>query len=682
MIVEKAYIHSGLYKPFKKLFDTNLNMFLLFLIIITVLTENTIKQDKMDPTFVLTHGYHKAKSALDELGIAILKGRYGTGKSTMAIHLASHYVDNGYEPYKFEGADITHLKHLFRTKKKRVVILENIIGDLLQKTFDLVYWKQVMKVPFLFKSNTKIIITTYCVNRELRELLTQNINKSEETIVNLDENESLTYEDKTSILNRHSQKHNTEDIEDYIDECCKCNTVIGFPLMCSLFCSDTNNVAMGVRYFAQFPSTFVERIEKLIDYGIDNDLEGMNYSVLVYIAIKQRENNFVSVAKNDMQLKTMFRNIYNREYTLNVKSIHNSVNGFRGQYLDVNDVDEFSFIHHGIKQAFLITFGKIDPVYIIESVPLDDLLTITRPAKYKGFPSESWFNISPKDSSEVYLVFSKRIVMEYICSNCSTKEIGSYLKQYAVDCSDWVLLGTVFQVLKDKTNEMDKQYYIPSLINFFQEITNGGKLCLPLRLEPIGFRLTWEMICAAKNDEKEMFAKLVQNATEVKNLPDNFIISIIDEENNSLLHYLVVWGYDDGILLLETESTWKTTLKNKQNFTPVHLAAYLGRHKFLELFLKKIENIEPSTLQKLKNLIAGESEGDQQKTINLMELLQDGEIKAKQDTPFNISNFRVNEYLVSSLKCGTESQYEDSRRVIEKLFPIKCPSNKAGEIRK
>jgi hypothetical protein len=94
------------------------------------------------------------------------------------------------------------------------------------------------------------------------------------------------------------------------------------------------------------------------------------------------------------------------------------------------------------------------------------------------------------------------------------------------------------------------------------------------------------MICAAKNDEKEMFARLVQNATVVKNLPNNFIISIIDEENNSLLHYLVVWGYDADIQLLEAESTWKTTLKNKQNLTPVHFAAYLGRHKFLELFLK------------------------------------------------------------------------------------------------
>jgi hypothetical protein len=42
---------------------------------------------------------------------------------------------------------------------------------------------------------------------------------------------------------------------------------------------------MGVRYFAQFPSTFVERIEKLKNCGIDNDFEGMKYTVLVYIAI-------------------------------------------------------------------------------------------------------------------------------------------------------------------------------------------------------------------------------------------------------------------------------------------------------------------------------------------------------------------------------------------------------------
>jgi hypothetical protein len=68
---------------------------------------------------------------------------------------------------------------------------------------------------------------------------------------------------------------------------------------------------------------------------------------------------------------------------------------------------------------------------------------------------------------------------------------------------------------------------------------------------------------AAKKDENEMFARLVQIATEVKNLSDNFIKSIIDEENNSLLHYLVVWGYDAGIQLLETESTWNTTFSGQ-----------------------------------------------------------------------------------------------------------------------
>jgi hypothetical protein len=82
---------------------------------------------------------------------------------------------------------------------------------------------------------------------------------------------------------------------------------------------------------------------------------------------------FVATEKGTHQWKTdqfeaIFRQIYNRDYTLNVTSIQNSANGFRGQYLDVDDVDEFSFTHHGIKQAFLITFGKIHPVYIIECV--------------------------------------------------------------------------------------------------------------------------------------------------------------------------------------------------------------------------------------------------------------------------------------------------------------------------
>jgi hypothetical protein len=40
----------------------------------------------------------------------------------------------------------------------------------------------------------------------------------------------------------------------------------------------------------------------------------------------------------------------------------------------------------------------------------------------------------------VSVAFSKRIAMECLYSNCSAKESASYLKQYAVDCSDWVLL--------------------------------------------------------------------------------------------------------------------------------------------------------------------------------------------------------------------------------------------------
>jgi hypothetical protein len=179
------------------------------------------------------------------------------------------------------------------------------------------------------------------------------------------------------------------------------------------------------------------------------------------------------------------------------------------------------------------------------------------------------------------------------------------------------------------------------------------------------------MICAAKNDEKEMFAKLVQNATEMKHVLENFITSIIDEENHSLLHYLVVWGYDVGIQLLETESALETTLKNKRNFTPVDFAAYLGRHKFLELLLKKTGNVELSKFpQKLKNRTQGKWKECAQ-MYTLIKLLKNGETKAEQDISFKGFVFNVNEHLVSSLTCGTKSQYEDSRHVIENFFSNK-----------
>jgi hypothetical protein len=69
-------------------------------------------------------------------------------------------------------------------------------------------------------------------------------------------------------------------------------------------------------------------------------------------------------------------------------------------------------------------------------------------------------------------------------------ESGSYLKQYAVDYSDWMVLKNVFNLLNYETIRMPNQDYIPLLITFFQEITKGGKLCLPPRLQPISIRST------------------------------------------------------------------------------------------------------------------------------------------------------------------------------------------------
>jgi hypothetical protein len=80
-----------------------------------------------------------------------------------------------------------------------------------------------------------------------------------------------------------------------------------------------------------------------------------------------------------------------------------------------------------------------------------------------------WLNISPKDSSEVYVAFWKRVVLECLYSISSAKEIGSYLKQYAVDCSDWGLLANVFNVFNEETKRLIIMHDDPNMQQNGQE---------------------------------------------------------------------------------------------------------------------------------------------------------------------------------------------------------------------
>jgi hypothetical protein len=84
--------------------------------------------------------------------------------------------------------------------------------------------------------------------------------------------------------------------------------------------------------------------------------------------------------------------------------------------------------------------------------------------------------------------------------------------------------------------------------------------------------------------------------------------------------------------------------------------------------LKKTGKVEPNII----NRFHGKLKEAAQKEKNLIRLLEDGEKKAEQDI-FKKCHYKVNEHLVSSLTCGTESQYDDSRRVIENFFSNKIP---------
>lgn len=77
--------------------------------------------------YVTTENHDKALSKLESLGVVILSGEPGIGKTTLAEHLCLHYVGEGYEFYKIEG-DVREAEGVFQEKKKQVFYFDDFLG--------------------------------------------------------------------------------------------------------------------------------------------------------------------------------------------------------------------------------------------------------------------------------------------------------------------------------------------------------------------------------------------------------------------------------------------------------------------------------------------------------------------------------------------------------------------------
>jgi adenylate kinase family enzyme len=77
--------------------------------------------------YVVTSSHEKASHKLEELGVVILTGEPGVGKTTLAEHLALQYVSAGYEYFKLADG-VTEAEAVIEPDKKQIFYFDDFLG--------------------------------------------------------------------------------------------------------------------------------------------------------------------------------------------------------------------------------------------------------------------------------------------------------------------------------------------------------------------------------------------------------------------------------------------------------------------------------------------------------------------------------------------------------------------------
>ena len=217
-----------------------------------------------------TNVFQKSRKVLEYNSIVILKGRKGTGKTTLAMHLASGYINKQYKLAILDRQNANMLTSLQKSDDKYIIILEEWFDP---------HWTETNEQPTNthsinttdFKNEVKIIIT-------VTKLETNDIEKMrltgvlcEDNLTNLDDGSAFSDEFKKSVLSFHMRKHAREISEKEIERIVSTKTYYGFPLECSLFCSIQMNFNLGSKYYRQPSVVLMDEINALRNSASENE---------------------------------------------------------------------------------------------------------------------------------------------------------------------------------------------------------------------------------------------------------------------------------------------------------------------------------------------------------------------------------------------------------------------------
>jgi len=355
--------------------------------------------------YVITENHNKAIKKLEESHTIIIAGEPGIGKTTLAEHIALHYIEKGFE-FCVITKDISEAEAIFEKDKKQIFYFDDFLGSNYLNALESHTDSQIMQFITRVKRNKdkRFILTSRTIILNQGVLLSDKFRTkkldSDEFIIKVEDLKDI---DKAKILYNHIWHSNLS--EEYIDE---------------LYEDKRYRLIINHKNFNPRLIEFITDIDRIRSNSATNYWEDIQYNL----------DNPSEIWANtfDRQSDEYIRNIVSL-VVFNGNSIEEEEE-LRKAYYRLNDMTGLKNNSHNSKE--------------FDSV-------IRETVKY-------FLNKKLKDNTAIYSLFNPSIA-DFVLKRSQTEQIKLYL----------LSLGTIASLKTLKNLEISKNEYVNLLYLLYEE---------------------------------------------------------------------------------------------------------------------------------------------------------------------------------------------------------------------
>lgn len=527
------------------------------------------------------------KNKMNKTSVLILKGRKGTGKTTLAKCFRELYSGERCKIIDLR-MDMPNTNYNIIDSHENITAFENEVESCLNNS-----------------KGTQFIIVVETIPNRFNTFL-KKIKIDPVDVVDLDMTEFYNATDRRNILKVHMKMNNIHCEDDLkqsksidasipisigtslFNDILSTDTLLGFPSMCALFCSHSDHIKLGIKYVRQPPATLVEMLDELRKQGESDDCSAIQYCLFVSVLFRYSDEMSLRGMIKNFLTKNM-QEIYPKEERVqfDIAYVEAIASSLMPYYLNSSN-SGLQFSNHLIYQAVLISHAKTYPFKVLDECNICDIILFLRPAKYRPLHDEMVLRVEYS-----YLHFVNRVTRSIMFDDLIADSIIKHIIDFTENYDETDLLLSIIENIKS-----DKLLTHNSRLRFFRQCgVYASKFFEDFNPEIYAYCLAWEYI----------FVKMENNENRLNEFKDiviacdsdvigKFLHTSIDEFGNTLFHYFIIWNGKAEQTIIRTLLTqsskgeltdtdiakvWVSSkLDNTTKRTPLHFAVFFGRYTF------------------------------------------------------------------------------------------------------